>query len=767
MIGKKIIILILLSFHFCLQTKKSGFDFKNNPLFGFGFLVWSEASSKYTVGGSLTGFSSGSLILSLNGSDETFSPSSKYTFSQTLSLNASYTVTVRTNPTGYACSVSNASGKIGNSNIVNADIVCLDMTVSPLYSSAGSNWNDYVKNDGADIFSATGTACTGSETGTVTNGSVTYSGYRLCLHGGEFRKVAVSSRSSCTGLTASDSASALNWICRADSSGKVFFYSAGLKKGKYLSDLIDWTTNSWKSIKLTVLEGSTVLMQSNSSVWWSNGFSVNTATAGSTTSLSNTSVGVGTIYIYSSTVTTNDFRFIDDKAAFVIKPGVMLTSAAGGCTASTYFLNTNSRSFLWIEGRIDSSVRETGLYMSYSKFSAVRYFKIQKAGLCGAAGAKGVYFDNSNNNLIESLTISMAGTGIQMTDSSYNIFQDFFIYNSSQSGVYFTAGSGGANENTFINLVAANNNGDGLNILISARNNVFMDVTLVNNSGNGVNLAGGFNNAWFRNISASNNAYGFSAGSSLGSYTIENYAGNSNGPSNNTQSIALTSGTAAFRGVLKADSSAGCTSTATGLGALCVPSSPSEAVSPVFGGAAASAYRYVPNSGSVFTDSVNSTAGLTTWSSIGPAAVTDALMFENPYRGIGRIGSVSFPNPSNRTQCSGTGSPNGCLFNDFSLKSADTLFRNTNTVCPTDANMYSHSFHNRSVTVLRNSVEIIGAGIGNDNGLCEANEDCLLTPNIGAYQGHGNLVSSSTVSGGCSDVTSLGIKLYQYETNGY
>lgn len=80
---------------------------------------------------------------------------------------------------------------------------------------------------------------------------------------------------------------------------------------------------------------------------------------------------------------------------------------------------------------------------------------------------------------------------------------------------------------------------------------------------------------------------------------------------------------------------------------------------------------------------------------------------------------------------------------------------------------YIHSWSSGSVTVLRNSVEIIGDGIGNDNGFCEAKEDCIYTPNMGAYQGHGNLVKSSTLSGGCADVTSLGIGLYQYETNGY
>ena len=37
------------------------------------------------------------------------------------------------------------------------------------------------------------------------------------------------------------------------------------------------------------------------------------------------------------------------------------------------------------------------------------------------------------------------------------------------------------------------------------------------------------------------------------------------------------------------------------------------------------------------------------------------------------------------------------------------------------------------VTVLRNAIEIIGDGIGDDDGLCGTNESCIYTPNIGAY----------------------------------
>jgi hypothetical protein len=46
--------------------------------------------------------------------------------------------------------------------------------------------------------------------------------------------------------------------------------------------------------------------------------------------------------------------------------------------------------------------------------------------------------------------------------------------------------------------------------------------------------------------------------------------------------------------------------------------------------------------------------------------------------------------------------------------------------------------------------------------LCESNEVCLYTPNIGSYQGHGQLVSA----GPFVDGTLTGITLMKYETNG-
>ncbi|HNI90375.1 MAG TPA: hypothetical protein PKX55_19635, partial [Leptospiraceae bacterium] len=85
-------------------------------------------------------------------------------------------------------------------------------------------------------------------------------------------------------------------------------------------------------------------------------------------------------------------------------------------------------------------------------------------------------------------------------------------------------------------------------------------------------------------------------------------------------------------------------------------------------------------------------------------------------------------------------------------------------------------------TILRNSIEILGDWKGDDDGLCESNEDCIYSPNIGVYQGHGSLLSASTSNTSypntvnqCQDITTAtgvdgavtNIKLYKYEKNGY
>lgn len=103
--------------------------------------------------------------------------------------------------------------------------------------------------------------------------------------------------------------------------------------------------------------------------------------------------------------------------------------------------------------------------------------------------------------------------------------------------------------------------------------------------------------------------------------------------------------------------------------------------------------------------------------------------------------------------------PNG----DYSLFDTDTTIRDILTL-PTGSDTLIHPWSDFSTTVLlRNAVEILDDGLGNDNLLCETGETCLYTPNIAAYQGHGNLVSAGTFTDGTLSV----ITLLSYENNGY
>lgn len=98
-----------------------------------------------TVGGSLSGLSSGaSVTLQNNGADDlTLSQNGRFTFSRTLDADDDYNVTVRTPPVGQSCTVTNGSGKINSraSDVDNVQVTCtvtgtLTGTVSGLATGA-------------------------------------------------------------------------------------------------------------------------------------------------------------------------------------------------------------------------------------------------------------------------------------------------------------------------------------------------------------------------------------------------------------------------------------------------------------------------------------------------------------------------------------------------------------------------------------------------------------------------------------------------------
>ena len=65
------------------------------------------------------------------------------------------------------------------------------------------------------------------------------------------------------------------------------------------------------------------------------------------------------------------------------------------------------------------------------------------------------------------------------------------------------------------------------------------------------------------------------------------------------------------------------------------------------------------------------------------------------------------------------------------------------------------------LTFLRRAIEIVGDGVGNENGICQSGEDCLLLRHIGGYQGTGNLVQVQTIGTGG---TIENVNLFEYDS---
>ena len=68
---------------------------------------------------------SGTVVLQDNGGDNlSLSANGAFTFATPLAGGAAYSVTVKTNPAGQACTVSNGSGTVGSANVTNVAVTC-------------------------------------------------------------------------------------------------------------------------------------------------------------------------------------------------------------------------------------------------------------------------------------------------------------------------------------------------------------------------------------------------------------------------------------------------------------------------------------------------------------------------------------------------------------------------------------------------------------------------------------------------------------------
>lgn len=644
-------------------------------------------------------------------------------------------------------------------------------TVSALFSNA-ANWNDYAK--GASWATATNTACDASLDS-------------ACIHGGEVRVVQVTGKTSCDGLTAEDDLAAFNWVCDA-TGGAARMISTGLAYGKYLSELIDFGAVGFISNAVTVYEYGIVWGTTPTSVWWNNPVQVNNDGGNLATA--------STIYLVTSDAAA-DYTIINNKIALVIASDITLSGAGSG----GYVISTNTRDYIWLEGGINAVGDSSGV-----SFYKVNYSVLRNLSVFNAVNT-GIITSSGRNITLTDVTSSNNGDdGIGLATVNSKLF-NVTANNNGNDGFFLSGNLDPANLNNTLLVVSANNNvnngfefyyashnrlagvtasnngnsGNGAGVVLgpAATNNILMDVTannnftgiyvqakdnllaglsVANNGPSGVTNAGDANNNTFADVVVANNvAYGitiFTPGRFTGLLEVGNngfdatYNCFAGGPD-----MGLEDDTCSTNGASDADLTTGITLANSFVGKV---NSDSQNVSDVSG--AAENYPVSP--------------GLFDWTH-----------FDNNLRSWGLDGSAF---PANNQQGRWSTGP-GRIW-DWSVSSGDTgnaggpalrgvlavptgndTFTSTWGIGNDSADceaMVAGSIYNNGLcetTFLRYAVELPEDGIGNDNTLCESGESCLYTPNIGSYQGHGNLVSAGTFTAG----TLAGITLMKYGTNGY
>ncbi|MFO7592415.1 MAG: right-handed parallel beta-helix repeat-containing protein [Pseudomonadota bacterium] len=429
----------------------------------------------FTVGVTVSGLEGEGLILQLNGSDDLEITENGYqTFATTLADTDAYEVTVAAQPGTplQYCAVKGGSGNIASANITDVGIVCGN-GVQPLYSNAAS-WLGFVENDGVDEYSASNAYCSSDDAATQAG----------CLHGGEYRTILLQHLNSCENVSATDDLGLFDWTC-IDSNG-IRLVTSGLKAGKYMSDMMDFTGIGFKPNFVTVFDGATY-DSTSPAIWWNNKVIQNNTGA---------NLKSGTVHLITDSIARR--YYMGERTALIMKPGTTLFAPSGN-TYSSATVHTGSYvfDFLWFEGNIQGNQ---------------------------VANTEGIGWSRGHASVISNTTVEgMSGVGIEVSGSHLKMID----VNSSNNGrgiiIY-----GGSNS-TFQNLTVSKNIGSGIrtNVYGSTFKNV---VANDNADGTGIEL-GYVNNATISNLTANNNATGIEilgAGSDYEPVTIDGLTANGN-----------------------------------------------------------------------------------------------------------------------------------------------------------------------------------------------------------------------------------------------
>jgi len=341
--------------------------------------------------------------------------------------------------------------------------------VLALFDTNGADWNDYVT--GSSFANANDTACDAASSPS-------------CIHGGEVRMVEVTGRTSCAGLTATDALGAFNWVCDASTS-PVRMVSTGLADGKYLSNLIDFTTPAFIENSVTVFLNSAEFGNTPASEWWGNPLVINNTGNSIDINVS------GTISLVTANP-SNNYDFFNDKLALVIQPDVTMMSGSGFGVVN----NNSGHNYFWIEGKIDASGEPVGIEAAQVRFLVARNLQVENST------GTGIYINGAGETrMTDVIASNNGGVGIGLDNVEDGQFSNLTVNNNIE-GISLDQSHG----NTFSNLVSNNNNnpnGDGIQ-LYQSENNTFENVNVDDNGHHGIDLSYSHNNQ-FSGVSAEGN----------------------------------------------------------------------------------------------------------------------------------------------------------------------------------------------------------------------------------------------------------------------
>lgn len=406
-----------------------------------------------------------------------------------------------------------------------------------------------------------------------------------------------------------------------------------------------------------------------------------------------------------------------------------------------------------------------------------------------------------NHNVLRRIvSANNGGQGFLIHQGDFNIVESVKSYNNTGKGVDI-----GGNNQVLSQIVSFGNANAGLNLWGSRSTANF--VTVVHNKQNGIALTtqnaetGYFavnqylsvSNGWY---DGTNPAFNLHILNHANSHLSQGFLSNGSGtPSANIR--LQTSSAIKFSGLLMIESGVGCdilSSTGLDLDASCNAANGSL-VNVISVTSPASVLV-----GKVTSSDIANTSGDGT----GQGAyhpLMDWFHFQSPlFRLWGSTGS-----PDTTTSDRGPCTSGNCQIWDIRLKSASSLLRNKSgngtsnnetfvagAACPSAVqgdryrdDMLQLPYSSSLVAVrdsatgaacasgdttcfnrfLMNAIEIMDDDVGDDDGLCESNERCIYAPNIGAYQGDGDLVGPCVFQDS-STYGVKGVQMYAYPNNG-